>query len=190
MKIDAMSVEGDVGVLPAYVYSGSLTVGNSVQYNLVYFGLPENEGQSVMIRSLNICAQPIDKEKVDAVIVSAHQYIRSFRKNSEICGVEIPPRCSNGSPSSIVRYQRLIGGNNENNNPCPKTHGCCIGLRAYLNLHEPVRTVARLCSGRASCFGRAPAVLVAVRRCAARQPPRPQEWPGATRPELRWYLLP
>jgi hypothetical protein len=52
MKIDAMTVEGDVGVLlPAYVYSGSLTVGNSVQYNLVYFGLRENEGLSVMIRS-------------------------------------------------------------------------------------------------------------------------------------------
>lgn len=37
MKIDAMTVEGDVGVLPAYVYMGSLTVGNSVQYNMVPF---------------------------------------------------------------------------------------------------------------------------------------------------------
>ena len=50
IKIDAMTVEGDVGTLPSYVYEGFLTVGKSVQYNLVYFGLRENEGQSVMIR--------------------------------------------------------------------------------------------------------------------------------------------
>src|SRR5260370_2576165 len=97
-----------------------------------------------------------------------------------------------GSPpvsSRNVTKSVLKGGSYEND-PCPKTHGCCIGLRAYLNLHEPVRTVARLCSGRAPCFGRAPAVLVAVRRCAARQPPRPQEWWGATAPQVPWDWLP
>ncbi len=37
MKIDALTVEGDVGVLPASIYIGSLTVGNSVQYNIIPF---------------------------------------------------------------------------------------------------------------------------------------------------------
>src|SRR5260370_1424110 len=94
-----------------------------------------------------------------------------------------PPLSSRNVTKSVLK-----GGSYENDT-CPKTHGCCIGLRAYLNLHEPVRTVARLCSGRAPCAGRAPAVLVALRRCAARQPPRPQEWRGTTPPEPRGYLL-
>ena len=40
MKIDALTVEGDVGVLPASIYIGSLTVGNSVQYNIFHSQRP------------------------------------------------------------------------------------------------------------------------------------------------------
>ena len=42
MKMDAMTVEGDVGVLPAYVYEGSLTVGNlrPRQHGSIPSGLP------------------------------------------------------------------------------------------------------------------------------------------------------
>jgi hypothetical protein len=46
----------------------------------VYFGLRENEGAERNDTFLNICAQRIDKENVDTVFVSAHQYIRSFLK--------------------------------------------------------------------------------------------------------------
>jgi len=51
MKMDAMTVEGDVGVLPAYVYEGSLTVGNSVQDNMVPFpaAYPETVRLSMML---------------------------------------------------------------------------------------------------------------------------------------------
>jgi hypothetical protein len=37
IKISAMTIQGDVGMLPAYVYEGSLTVGSSVQNNMVPF---------------------------------------------------------------------------------------------------------------------------------------------------------
>jgi hypothetical protein len=51
MKMDAVAVEGDVGVLPAYVYEGSLTVGNSVQDNMVPFpaAYPETVRLSMML---------------------------------------------------------------------------------------------------------------------------------------------
>jgi hypothetical protein len=51
MKIDAMSVEGDVGTLPSYVYEGSLTVGKSVQSNMVPFpaSYPETVRLSMML---------------------------------------------------------------------------------------------------------------------------------------------
>jgi hypothetical protein len=51
MKINAMTVEGDVGVLPAYVYEGSLTVGNAVQGNIVPFpaAYPETVRLSMML---------------------------------------------------------------------------------------------------------------------------------------------
>jgi hypothetical protein len=37
MKVDAMTIKGEAGTLPAYVYEGSLTVGSSVQDNMVPF---------------------------------------------------------------------------------------------------------------------------------------------------------
>jgi hypothetical protein len=37
MKVDGMTVEGEVGELPAYVYEGSLTFGPSIQDNMVPF---------------------------------------------------------------------------------------------------------------------------------------------------------
>ena len=76
------------------------SIGND---NLVYFGLRKNEGAVRNDTFLNICAQRIDKEHVDTVFVSAHQSIRnirSFRKNSEICSVEIPPQVQERFPES------------------------------------------------------------------------------------------
>jgi hypothetical protein len=51
MKINAMTVEGDVGVLPAYVSEGSLTVGSSLQDNIVPFpaAYPETVRLSMML---------------------------------------------------------------------------------------------------------------------------------------------
>lgn len=37
IKVGVMTIEGDVGDLPAYIYKGSLTVGNLVQDNMVPF---------------------------------------------------------------------------------------------------------------------------------------------------------
>ena len=37
MKVEQMTIEGVVGKLPAYVYHGSLTIGSSVQDNMVPF---------------------------------------------------------------------------------------------------------------------------------------------------------
>ena len=51
MKIDAMTIKGEVGTLPAYVYKGSLTVGSSVQDNMVPFPAtyPETVRLSMML---------------------------------------------------------------------------------------------------------------------------------------------
>ena len=37
IKIDAMTIDGEIGNLPAYIYEGSLVVGTSIQDNLVPF---------------------------------------------------------------------------------------------------------------------------------------------------------
>jgi hypothetical protein len=37
MKVEAMTVEGEVGELPAYIYEGSLAIGTSIQDNMVPF---------------------------------------------------------------------------------------------------------------------------------------------------------
>jgi hypothetical protein len=37
MKVEAMTVEGEVGGLPACVYEGSLTIGTSIQDNMIPF---------------------------------------------------------------------------------------------------------------------------------------------------------
>ena len=51
MKIDAMTIKGEVGMLPAYVYEGSLTVGSSVQDNMVPFpaSYPETVRLNMML---------------------------------------------------------------------------------------------------------------------------------------------
>jgi hypothetical protein len=50
MKIAAMTVEGNVGELPAYVYDGSLTVGASVQDNMIPF--PASYRETVHLRMM------------------------------------------------------------------------------------------------------------------------------------------
>jgi hypothetical protein len=37
MKFSAMAIEGNVGLLPSYVYEGSLTIGSTVLNNIVPF---------------------------------------------------------------------------------------------------------------------------------------------------------
>jgi len=43
MRFSAMAIKGDVGLLPAYVYEGSLTVGSTVQNNMVRFPASSSE---------------------------------------------------------------------------------------------------------------------------------------------------
>ncbi len=37
IKVEGMTVQGEIGQLPAYIYEGSLTIGASVQDNMVPF---------------------------------------------------------------------------------------------------------------------------------------------------------
>ena len=48
IRIEAMTVEGDVGNLPAYIYEGSLTIGTSIQDNMVSF--PAAYSEAVRLR--------------------------------------------------------------------------------------------------------------------------------------------
>ena len=48
LKVDAMTVNGDVGNLPADIYEGSLTVGKSSQNNIVPF--PASYSEPVLLR--------------------------------------------------------------------------------------------------------------------------------------------
>jgi hypothetical protein len=43
MKIGAMTIMGEVGTLPAYVYEGSLTIGNTVLDNMIPFPASHHE---------------------------------------------------------------------------------------------------------------------------------------------------
>jgi hypothetical protein len=43
MKFDAMTIKGEVGPLPSYIYEGSLTVGSTVQDNMVPFPASSSE---------------------------------------------------------------------------------------------------------------------------------------------------
>jgi hypothetical protein len=44
MKVEAMTVEGQVGELPSYLFEGSLTIGTSIQDNIVPFPAVYSEG--------------------------------------------------------------------------------------------------------------------------------------------------
>jgi hypothetical protein len=50
MKLEGMSIEGDVGGLPAYVYEGSLTIGSLVQDNII--PIPAHHSDSVRLRMM------------------------------------------------------------------------------------------------------------------------------------------
>jgi hypothetical protein len=47
MKFGAMTIKGEVGPLPAYIYEGSLTVGSTVQDNMVPFPASSSETASL-----------------------------------------------------------------------------------------------------------------------------------------------
>jgi len=51
LEIDAMTIKGEVGLLPASVYEGSLTVGDLVQDNMVPFpaSYPDTVSLSMML---------------------------------------------------------------------------------------------------------------------------------------------
>jgi len=49
IRMEAMKVEGDVGNLPAYIYEGSLTIGTSIQDNMVSF-FPAAYSEAVRLR--------------------------------------------------------------------------------------------------------------------------------------------
>jgi hypothetical protein len=49
MRFGAMTIKGEVGPLPAYVYEGSLTVGSHVQDNLVPFPASSSETATLRI---------------------------------------------------------------------------------------------------------------------------------------------
>ena len=47
IKVNAMTVDGEVGELPAYIYEGSLTVGTSLQDNWIPF--PASYSESIRL---------------------------------------------------------------------------------------------------------------------------------------------
>jgi hypothetical protein len=48
IKVNAMTVDGEIGNLPAYIYEGSLTIGTSIQDNMVPF--PASYSEAIRLR--------------------------------------------------------------------------------------------------------------------------------------------
>jgi len=83
MKIDHMTIEGEVGKLPADIYEGSLIVGLSVQNNMIPFPAAYSEpvcltmgfsgdARIVTIRGSAISIEPENEFKFVELFESSH----------------------------------------------------------------------------------------------------------------------